>query len=432
MRTTTRPATTATEDSAAADSPNILDSAALSKIIQVRDTLIAMQNRGERVYRLESGTPAYDLFPEVAEAIIKAVRENKTFYTEASGILPLRETICAKLARKNGVTHDLSPKTVFVGQGGMGTLYCIMKSLAGSADTIITPSPVWISITNIARLTGARIVEVPLREELGFNWDMDEFAAAVAKEKPAFVIIVNPGNPTGGISPRADVEPLFELVRRHGFFVVEDLAYEDIVYDDNYTILTREAHLTGDPDVYRRFIPVFSMSKSQNYSGMRIGYTHIAEPKIIERFRKSLLYTTNGVNSIAQWGAIEALHARHDARLAAMVAGYKERGDALYDGLERAGVFHLPGPPQGAFYLFPHIMREKLPTNLKSKIPLPAADDPLPLGEWMSGLFLEHGIGSIAGHHFGASAAEHIRLSYTCSVEDCRAVAGKLVDLFAR
>jgi len=411
-------------------SANLLDDVTLSKIVEIRDVLIEKQSRGERVYRLESGTPAYNLFPEVAEAIIKAVRDNKTFYTEGTGIRPLRQRICEKMARKNGITHDLDETTVYVGQGGMGTLYCSITALAGPADTVICPTPVWESVSNIARLSGARIVPLGLKEELGFNWDFEEFAATVERTRPRAVIIVNPGNPTGGVFPKADMEPLFDLVRRYKFYVLEDLAYEDITYDDDFVNLTAHAHATEEPELYRRFIPVYTMSKSQNYSGLRIGYTHLPQKKLSERFRKALLYTTNGVNSLAQWGAVEALDAKHDAAVRAMCEGYRQRRDALYEGLERAGVFHFPGRPKGAFYLFPRIDRDVLQQRLGNDQSLPAPQDATTLGEWMSKFILQSGIGSIAGTFFGPSAGDHIRFAYTCPVDDCHSVGAKLTELF--
>lgn len=411
-------------------SPNIYDTVTLSKIVEIRDVLIEKQSRGERVFRLESGTPAYNLFPEVAEAIIRAVRDNKTFYTEGTGIKPLRARICEKMARKNGITHDLNPNTVFVGQGGMGTLYCVMTALAGADDTVICPTPVWESISNIAKLSGARVIELEIKEELGFNWDFEQFASTVEKTRPRAVIIVNPGNPTGGIFAKKDMEPLFDLVRRYGFYVLEDLAYEDITYDDQFVNLTQHAHATGDADVYRRFIPVCTLSKSQNFSGLRIGYTHLVDSKLIERFKKALLYTTNGVNSISQWGAVEALDAKHDDKIRAMRDGYRQRRDILYSGLENAGVFHLTDRPKGAFYLYPRIDRERLQERLGNKHPLPQPSDPTPLGDWMAKFILQHGIGSIAGHFFGATARDHIRFAYTCPVADCHEVGVKLAELF--
>lgn len=411
-------------------SANIFDHVTLSKIVEIRDVLIEKQSRGEKVYRLESGTPAYNLFPEVAEAIIKAVRDNKTFYTEGTGIRPLREAIAAKLTRKNGITHDCNATTVFAGQGGMGTLYCVISALAGPSDAIICPSPVWESVSNIAKLSGANVVTLDLKENLGFNWDIEELAATIEQTRPRLVIIVNPGNPTGGVFPKSDMDRLFELVRQHKFYVLEDLAYENITYDDDFVNLTAHAHASDDPELYRRFIPVYTMSKSQNFSGLRIGYTHLPQPQLSERFRKALLYTTNGINSLAQWGAVEALDAKYDDEIKRMCEGYRQRRDALYAGLEGAGIFHLPGKPKGAFYLFPHIDRARLQQRLGSSHTLPSPDSDTTLGEWMSKFILKEGIGSIAGTFFGPSAADHIRFAYTCPVDDCHAVAKRLTELF--
>lgn len=411
-------------------SPSLFDTVGLSKIVDIRDVLLEKQARGERVFRLESGTPAYNLFPGVAEAIIKAVRDNKTFYTEATGIAPLRKKICEKMARKNGIEHNVNESTVFVGQGGMGTLFCVLQALIGTGDTIICPSPLWKSITNIARLTGAQVAEVEIKDELGFNWDFDEFAATVEKVRPQAVVIVNPGNPTGGIYPKDQAEQLFDLVRKYGFYVIEDLAYEDIYYDDRYVVLTQLAHATGDPSVYSRFVPVFTTSKSQNFSGLRIGYTHLTDPDRITRFKKALLYTTNGVNSIAQWGAVEALDAKYDDDIRAMCDGYRQRRDVLYAGLQKAGVFQMAEPPKGAFYLFPRIDRAKVEAVLGGTEKIPSVSAPTPIGDWMAKYLLEHGIGSIPGAYFGATSRDRVRFSYTCSVNDCREVGEAMAGMF--
>ncbi len=410
-------------------SPNIYDGVTLSRIVEIRDALIDLQNRGEKVYRLESGTPSYPVFPEVAEAMVKAIRDDKTYYTEATGIRPLRAKICEKLARKNGITHDLSEENVFTGQGAMGVLFCVLTSVLSDDDVVLMPSPVWESMIHVARLSGARLADVEIHESLGFNWRMDEFADAVEQHRPRAVIIINPGNPTGGIYPKADVNPLFDLVRKYGFFVIEDLAYEDLIYDSDYVSLTRAAHATDDPEVYRKFIPIFSMSKSQNFSGLRIGYTHLGVQRLMDRYRKALLYTTNGVNSVAQWGAVEALDAKHDGRLREMARGYKERGDALEEGMVKSGVFEFTMRPKGAFYWYPRINRDALVAHARGRYEVPD-ESVIPLGEWMSRYILKHGIGSVAGHHFGLSTADYIRFAYTCSVSDCREAGARLAELF--
>lgn len=430
MTTVTAPVIPTIRHSNAPDlSSNLYDTVTLSRIVEIRDALIDKQNRGEKVFRLESGTPSYPIFPEVAEAMVKAIHDNKTYYTEATGIRPLRAKICEKLARKNGITHDLTEENVFTGQGAMGVLFCVLTSVLSEDDVVLMPSPVWESMIHVTRLSGARLVDVEVHEKLGFNWRMEDFEAAVEKHRPRAVIIVNPGNPTGGIYPKSDVAPLFELVKKYGFFVIEDLAYEDLIYDPEYVLLTREAHATNDPDIYRRLIPIFSMSKSQNFSGLRIGYTHLGVQRLMDRYRKALLYTTNGVNSIAQWGAVEALDARHDGRLKEMAQGYKERGDALHEGLVAAGVFEFSSKPKGAFYWYPRVNREALVTHARGRYQVPPASE-IPLGEWMSRHILEHGIGSVAGHHFGPSTTDYIRFAYTCSVDDCREAGQRLAGLF--
>jgi aspartate aminotransferase len=410
---------------------SLLDSVTLSKIVEIRDELIGRQNSGEKVYRLESGTPSYNLFPGVKEAMIRALHENKTFYTEGTGISPLKTAICRKLMRRNGIRRNISEENILVGQGGMGTLYCTVSAIAGRGDTVITPTPVWESIKNIPRLAGASVIDLDVKEELGFNWDMQEFEFLVETTAARAVIIVNPGNPTGSIFRKEDMHTFFDLVRRYKFYVVEDLAYEDIVYDDGYVMLTREAHLLDDEELMSRFIPVFSMSKSQNFSGLRIGYTYLRDRELVSRFRKILLYTTNGLNSIAQWGAVEALHERHDPEIKAMKEGYKERRDVLFDALAKLSLFEITEPPKGSFFLFPKAKREVVQELARSrKMDNPSVDD-VSVGEYLSKYLLKHGVGSIAGQYFGESAKDYIRFSYTCSIEDIQELSAVFERIFS-
>lgn len=395
-----------------------LDSVAQSRIVELRDHLIAKQEQGETVYRLESGTPSFTLPQGVKEAFVRALAEDKTFYPEGTGVKALRETLAEKLARKNGIQAK-GIHHIVVSQGGMGALFCVLNSVAGEGDNVIAPRPVWGAIRNQVELSGARLIEVDLRPELGFVWDVEELETIVRRTKPKALVFVNPSNPTGGVAPRELIVHLAELADRYGFYVVEDVAYEDIVYGEPITMVA-----ALNP---RRAIPVFSMSKSQNFSGLRLGYLYIEDENVLTRVRKLLLYTTNGINSITQWAAIEALKPEYDALIAQMVAEYRKRRDILCEAINAIPIFRPLTPPLGAFYLFPEIDVEAYRAFLAD---LGRAPGPgFKADESLQDLLLEHNIGSIAGNFFGARG-EFLRFSYACSTDQVVGAAAKLREIF--
>ncbi len=396
----------------------LIDKVPLSEIVVIRDQLLEKQRKGEKVYRLESGTPSFNVHPKVKEAMKRAIDENKTFYTEGSGIEPLKQVIAEKLARKNNLKAK-STKNILVGQGGMGTLYMLIHSLVGPGDKILIQAPVWISIKNISMLTGAEIIELPTKKELDFNWDLNELEDTIKKEKPKAVVYVNPGNPTGGVGDKEYMHKLAGILEKYGVFLVEDVAYEDIVYPG----VEYETIFYLNPEL---FFPSFSMSKSQAFSGLRIGYTYIENDKILTRARKLLLYTTNGVNSVAQWGATEALKPEYDEYTREMVKEYQKRRDILYKALTSIPFFKMEWPPRGAFYLFPEIDEAKYREVMEKKgVKVePGAN----LGVHLQRYLLEHNIGSIPGHNFG-SPTNFIRFAYSIATEFIEEAAEKLKEV---
>jgi len=237
--------------------------------------------------------------------------------------------------------------------------------------------------------------------------------------KPKALVFVNPGNPTGGVAPRELIARLAELADRYGFYVVEDVAYEDIVYGEPITMVA-----ALNPG---RAIPVFSMSKSQNFSGLRIGYLYIEDEAVLTRVRKLLLYTTNGINSITQWAAIEALKPKYDTFIAEMAAEYRKRRDILCKVLNSIPIFKPITPPLGAFYLFPEIYVEAYRAFLadSGKAPGPG----FKADESLQNFLLEHNIGSIAGNFFGARG-EFLRFAYACSTDQVIGAAARLREIF--
>jgi aspartate/methionine/tyrosine aminotransferase len=144
----------------------------------------------------------------------------------ARGIKMLAHLDKVALSRIVEIRDRLIAIVVF--QGGMGALFCAINSVTN----VIVARLVWGAIRNQVKLSGALLVEVDLHPELGFVWDAEELEATIRRTKPKALVFVNPSNPTSGVAPQELIIRLAELADRYGFYVVEDVAYEDIVYGE--------------------------------------------------------------------------------------------------------------------------------------------------------------------------------------------------------
>ncbi|MBI5543142.1 MAG: aminotransferase class I/II-fold pyridoxal phosphate-dependent enzyme [Deltaproteobacteria bacterium] len=368
----------------------------LGGIVSVRDRLLELQAKGRKVYRLESGDPSFSIPDHVRLAMIKALEAGHTHYTAGAGIQPLREAAARKMVEENRIALRGS-NSVFVTNGAMHGLYVVFRALLEPGDEVLLPDPTWTETFDNVSLAGGVPVRVRLDPECGYRYQAERIEAAITARTRALVIN-SPHNPTGLVLDRAELQAILKVAERRGLWVVSDEAYEHVLYDG------RE-HVSAGSLGYEKVISIFSMSKSYAMSGLRVGYLACNDERIAERLVKLLRCTINGVNSVAQHGAVAALTGPQDATRA-MAAEYQKRRDALWSALQGVTLLH-PFKPQGAFYLWARI------------------DEGWAGGRrgWdMTDFLLERGIGSAPGEVFGPSGAGHIRFAFSCSTE--QVVAG--------
>lgn len=327
---------------------NQLREVVFSGIVAVRDRLLQL----DEPLRLESGEPSFDTLAHIKEAMIRAMHDNHTHYAPSTGIKPLKEAILKKISEKNNITGIDGLDKIVVTNGGMHALYTTFQTILNEGDEVIIPMPNWTATAWIIELSGGKLKKVRLRPELAYRWDMDELAGQISSDTKA-VLINSPHNPTGGVMTEADLTKLLQLCEKHGFYIVSDEAYEDIIYDQKHVSIASVAR-DFPKAVQDKIISCFTFSKSYAMTGWRLGFTVCSSQAFADNLKKMILYTINGVSTPTQYGGIAALEGPQDA-VAEMCAVYKKRRDILFEGVNQTEFLNCETPPNGAFYLYARI-----------------------------------------------------------------------------
>lgn len=371
---------------------NRLDSVSMGKIVVIREKLLEAQRKGEKIYRFESGDPSFDIPMVVKEAMEKALRENKTHYIPNNGIPELREALAEKLRVKNGLTQ-IKASHVSITNGAMNALYVVYQSIIEDGDEVIVPDPMWTEAVEDARLAGAVIVPVELKPENNYVYAASEIKKRVT-EKTKVIFLNTPHNPTGAIIPKEELQKILDIAKAHNLWVVSDEAYEDVLFDGG----THTSIGSLDP-YYEKLISVYSYSKSYAMSGLRVGYFATLHPLFNDRASKLLRCNVNGINSVAQWGALAAIKEVKEEWFTEMNKEYLKRRD-LFLAILREQKQLTPFSPKGAFYLWCRHNTETNATELSEKL-------------------ANLGIGNAPGDCFGIGpeSLRSIRFAFSCSTK---------------
>ncbi len=376
---------------------NVVDDVSFGAIVVIRDQLLKLQREGKKVYRLESGDPSFDLPDNVVKGIEYALKNRKTHYTDSTGIPELREAIANKLQRKNGI-KNASPSNVVVTNGGMNGLYVAFRSLISKGDEVIIPNPMWTEIAEIVKLSDGKPVYVPIE-----RYQEPKDFPITSKTKAIF--INSPHNPTGKVLSKENISRIVKVAEENDIFIVSDEAYEDVIFDGR--------RHTSPASLYENTISLYSMSKSYAMSGLRVGYVHSSSEKLIERMKKMLRCTINGVNSITQYGAIEALRGPQDY-IEVMRSEYQRRRDIIYNGVKDSRYLE-PLYPEGAFYLWAKI--KEFPEGTRDS------------WDFSKYLLEKTSVGSTPGPVFGPNNDHYIRFAFSAKTEDIKEAAELITNL---
>ena len=363
-----------------------------------------LSRQGRDIINLGIGQPDFATPPNIVEAAVKALRDGHHGYTPATGILPLREALAADLHRRFAV--EVSPESIVVVPGGKVTMFAAILMFGEPGVEILYPDPGFPIYRSMIEFTGAVPVPLPVREENGFAFSAEE-ALSLLGPKTRLVILNSPANPTGGVTPKREIDALVAgLDRFPDTAILSDEIYGQMTYDG-----LAHTSLLSYPSIRDRLVMLDGWSKTYAMTGWRMGYAVWPE-RLVDKMRKLAVNSYSCVNAPAQWAGLEALEGPQHA-VSAMVAEFDRRRRVVVEGLNA-----LPGvsaaTPKGAFYAFPNVAR----TGWRSK-PLASA------------LLERAGVATIGGPDFGIHGEGYIRLSYANSTENIRLALGRMGEFLA-
>src|SRR5512136_279633 len=354
--------------------------------VLARATQLAAQGRD--IINLGIGQPDFRTPEHIVEAAVKALRDGHHGYTPAVGILPLREAVAADLGRRFKVT--VSPDEVMILPGGKPTMFMSILMFGEPGADILYPDPGFPIYRSMIEFTGAKPVPVPIREENSFAFSADETLKLITP-RTRLLILNSPANPTGGVTPKSEVDKLVAgLEKWPDVAVMSDEIYDHMVYDGE-----KHVCLLSYPSLRDRLILLNGWSKTYAMTGWRLGYA-VWPGKLYDYARKLAVNLHSCVNASAQYAGLAALKGPQD-EVTKMVAEFDKRRKVVVEGLNK-----LPGvscaTPKGAFYAFPNIKR----TGWKAKA-------------LASALLDDAGVAVIGGPDFGILGEGYLRLSYANS-----------------
>nr|WP_314677832.1 pyridoxal phosphate-dependent aminotransferase [uncultured Capnocytophaga sp.] len=374
---------------------NMTLSATLAMAAKARE----LKAQGKDIISLSLGEPDFAVPDFVKKAAIEAIEQGYNKYSPVDGYLELKEAICEKFKKDNGLTY--TPSQVIVSTGAKQCLSNVALVMINPGDEVILPTPYWVSYSDITKIAGGVPVELPTSLETNFKITPEQLEAAITP-RTKMIWLSTPGNPSGTIYSKEDLEGLAAVLRKHpNIFFLADEIYEHINYVGKHTSM---ASIEG---MYERTITVNGLSKAFAMPGWRMGYMGAPE-WIVKACSKMQGQITSGANTIAQRASIAALKAPL-SQIQYMLDAYRKRRDLVYELLTQIEGFKT-NLPEGAFYFFPDISYY-FGKTLRGKKIQTASDLSLYLLE-------EAHVATVTGEAFGNKNC--IRLSYATSEQDLR------------
>lgn len=372
--------------------------------VLARATALAAQ--GKDIVNLGIGQPDFKTPPHIVEAAIKALRDGHHGYTPATGLLATREAVARRTLALTGV--EVSPENIMVLPGGKPTMYAAIVMFGEPGAEILYPDPGFPIYRSMIEFTGAKPVPIPVREENGFAFSAEETLALITP-RTRLIILNSPANPTGGVTPRVEIEKLVKGLEKHpDVAIMSDEIYDVMTYDGE-----QHVSLLTFPEIRDRLIVLNGWSKTWAMTGWRMGWSiwpnTASSNHLYDKVRKLAVNCWSCVNAPSQFAGIAAIDGPQD-EVEAMMKAFDRRRQVVVEGLNK-----LPGvsciTPKGAFYAFPNVKE----TGWKAK-------------ELASALLDKAGVALIGGPDFGILGEGYIRLSYANSEENILKALGRIGD----
>ena len=363
-----------------------------------------LKSQGVDVVSFGAGEPDFNTPEHIINAAIKAMRDGKTKYTPASGILELKEEICKKFKKDNNL--DYKPNQITISTGAKQCLANTFMAILNPGDEVLIPIPYWVSYPELVKLADGVPVFVDTKPENEYKYTIEDLEKAVT-DKTKAILINSPNNPTGTIYSKEELTEIAEFAKKYNLLIVSDEIYEKLIYDGKEHISIAAL----SEDAYNRTIVINGVSKTYAMTGWRLGY--VAASQNITKLMSSIQsHMTSNVNTIAQYAAIAALNGPED-ELNAMIEEFENRRNFMADKLAKLKDISII-KPNGAFYIMVNISKY-LNTNFNGEEIKTSLD-------FARVLLDEEKVAVIPGSGFGLD--DYIRLSYATSMD----IIGKGID----
>ena len=364
--------------------------------------------QGRDIIGLGAGEPDFDTPDNIKAAAIAAIQRGETKYTNVDGTPELKQAICAKFKRENGL--DYKPSQISVAPGGKPVIFNAMMATLNPGDEVIIPAPYWVSYPDIVLMAGATPVFVETSIGSGFRVTPQALEAAITP-KTKWLIFNSPSNPSGAAYSHAQIKGLTDVLMRHPqVWTLADDMYEHLLFDGMKFATIAQV----EPGLYDRTLTMNGVSKAYAMTGWRIGYA--GGPEILIKAMANVMsQSTSNPSSISQCAAVEALNGPQDF-IPARAKIFQERRDLVVSMLNQAKGIECP-LPEGAFYVYPSCagcIGKKTPSG-----GLIATDE-----DFVKELLAAEGVAVVQGSAFGL--APHFRISYATSTEALTAACERI------
>jgi aspartate aminotransferase len=367
-----------------------------------------LRNQGIDVIGLSLGEPDFNTPEFIKEAAIQAVKDNYNSYSPVDGYLDLKEAICLKFKRDNGLNY--TPSQIVVSTGAKQSIANVCMVLLNPGDEVLLPAPYWVSYSAIATLAEAKSIIIPSSIETDFKITPEQLESAITS-KTKLVMFNSPNNPSGTVYTEDEYRALAKVLEKYpDIFILSDEIYEHINYGVPHFSFASITEMT------HRTITVNGVAKAFAMTGWRIGY--IGAPEwIAKACNKMQGQITSGANCIAQRATIAALEAPV-SKIQYMVDEFAKRREMIIELLSAIPGFIL-NHPKGAFYVFPDISFY-IGKTLHGKTISNASD--------FSMFLLEKAhVATVSGEAFGNENC--IRISYAASVDEIREAVKRIASI---
>ena len=355
----------------------------------------ALEAQGKKVIHLEIGEPDFDTPAYIRKAAAEAIEAGFTHYGPSAGLPEFRRMIAEYWGRERGIPCDA--ENVVVTPGAKPIMFFAMLALLEEGDEVLYPSPGFPIYESVANFLNARAIPLVLREERGFDLDIQDLESRITS-RTRLLVLNSPHNPTGATMKPETVEAVAALARRHDFWILADEIYARTLYDG------RHLSIASLPGMAQRTIVLDGFSKTYAMTGWRLGFG-IMEKELAKHVAR-LMTNSNSCTATFVQKAGQAALSGGQSEVKAMVEEFRARRDIIVAGLNQ-----LPGvscfKPSGAFYAFPNITG----TGIRS-------------AELAKLMLEEAGVACLSGTAFGAAGEGYLRFSYANSAENIRTALG--------